>query len=85
MKILKYELNPGDQTIELPEDAEILHVGAQADKVCLWAIVDPEITDMESYAISVFATGEELPEEPGEYLGTVHLTNGTVNHVFAAY
>lgn len=87
MVIWKYEL-PADQAAEndgvikirMPKGSEVLHAGAQGDKVCVWARVDSSQLDVERTFV-VRLTGEEAP--PMDYLGTALLRDGQfVVHVF---
>lgn len=84
MKVWKYDLPVADeQTLDLPEDAELLHVASQhgyADMVQLWARVEPTRA-YERRQIVMRGTGHLLGEEP--YIGTVVTANGAlVWHVF---
>lgn len=101
MKIFKYPVEITDeQFIALPKGANILTVQAkpkprlqtkmtlEPEKVFLWAIVDPEETEMEDRHILILGTGHDIPEITKTeqclgYLGTVQLQNGTlVFHIF---
>ena len=43
MRICKYELSfEAEQTIEIPEDCQILSVDSYDNRLVLWAAVDPE-------------------------------------------
>jgi hypothetical protein len=78
------------QTIEIPLPAKPLAVQPQgADRVCLWAEVDPASEKCE-VTILIFGTGHQLPEPldlgPEEYLrhlDTFQLHGGAL--VFHAY
>ena len=80
MKVIhKYPLI-GDGCVNLREGSEVLHVGEQNGKLCLWATVDPEakICPLKFVAI---ATGHVVP--PGHrHIDTVQIRNGDVWHVF---
>jgi hypothetical protein len=86
MKIWKFPLNVEDaQTINMPLNAEILHVAAQTNTPNLWALVD-ENADLEPRHFVTFGTGEPMPENGyGSYVGTYQLHDGAlVFHVFEA-
>jgi hypothetical protein len=71
------ELRSGEQTVEMPVSARIVHVHNQDDRPCLWA--DVETTEpTRTRTFGVYATGEELPLDP--YVDTVHI-GWTVWHV----
>ncbi len=82
--IRKYHLQPNkQQTIELPVGSRILNVDAKGDDTpILWALVDPD-NDTEVKTLALYATGTELPHEPGRYLGSFQLFGGTLEfHAF---
>lgn len=71
--IWKFTLSDDDlQEVQMPYGAEILSVGMQRDKFCLWAIVDPE-RPKESRRIMLRGTGHNMPDFtiPPKFLGTV--------------
>lgn len=79
--IWKYPLAPGRNDVTMPWPAQILTVGAQGDRVSIWALVDPGAARI-TRAVDVVATGQEL-EDTGQYLGTFQLADGAlVFHVF---
>lgn len=77
-KIFKYELPVigGPNAIMMPRGAQILHIGHQGDpeRICIWALIDPnEPTDMAK-TFYIVGTGHELPEPARwTFLGTVNL------------
>ena len=81
--IWKFELPTYDRvTITMPAGAEVLHVGAQGDTICLWARVDLDV-EQEQRHFDTICTGHEYEDLPEFYLGTVLLLNGRlVLHVF---
>ncbi|WP_051309297.1 DUF7352 domain-containing protein [Desulfogranum japonicum] len=82
--IRKYHLQPNKhQTIKLPTGSRILGVDAKGeDTPVLWALVDPE-KDTELKSLALYATGTELPDDPGHYLGSFQLFDGTLEfHAF---
>lgn len=81
--VWKYKLPP-DNILQMPRGARILCVHAQRDTICLWALVNQQHTK-EARLFRVYGTGHEVPDDPGTYLGTVHLQDGAlVFHVFEA-
>lgn len=87
MKIFKYELEViNSQTLQLPADAVILSVKNQNEKICLWAIVDPDSNKLQDRRIRLFGTGHTFPdayEEEFKFIGTVVQMGGQfVWHVF---
>lgn len=71
-----------DFSLLLPRGARVLTVQAQADRPCLWALVDPA-AEPTPRQFRMWGTGHEHAEEPGTYLGTFQLGGGAlVFHVF---
>ena len=71
MKIFKYPLKREmEQTVLLPESAEILDIQLQNGQYQLWALLEP--TDiMRVRTIRMFGTGFEVEEGfPGQYIAT---------------
>ncbi len=85
--IRRYYLQPNkNQSIMLPAGSKILTVQAREEesKPVLWALVDPERQE-EERLLSIYATGTELPDDPGTYLGTFQLFQGSLEfHAFEA-
>lgn len=68
-------------TLELPEGAEILHVGVVREEAFLWAMVDDEQPRKERFPLAVVGTGGAPPE--GEFLGTIQMMEGDlILHIF---
>ena len=83
--IYKYELETTDsQTIEIPS-GKIISVQMQKDKLCLWALVNPEM-DKQKRLIEIYGTVNPIKEIEGTTLyhrGTYQLNDGElVFHVF---
>lgn len=89
--VWKYPIkSAGTQIIrEIPEEAEILHVGYDGSgQLCLWAVV--EVEKAEGYCTGirrfhVAGTGWRLDEafsEQAEFLGSVVRNDGCVFHIF---
>jgi len=73
--IYKYRINlTPTQILELPQGAQILHVGEDTSStdICVWAAVDPTTTQMVRVPIYVLGTGMlPFPAEPLRHLGSV--------------
>lgn len=59
-------------TLSMHSGAKILCLQMQNGVPCLWAQVDTS-KYMENRDFKWYATGEPLPENPGEYIGTVQI------------
>jgi len=82
--IHKYPLKPEHNVILLPEGAKPLCVQVQQGCPVMWALVNTE-QPKQHRIIHVFGTGERLPNEPGDYIGTFQMNLSTlVWHVFLA-
>jgi len=73
----------GFQEISLPENSEILHVGEQFNKICLWYRCDPHAKKI-THSITIVGTGATAPDaDEGHYVGTAPLNGGAlILHVF---
>lgn len=82
-KIFKYDLEITDmQTLGLPKKAQILTVQFQGDKLCLWALVNPE-NSIEQRIFILVGTGHIINAKDLSYIGTVqHHVGKLVWHVF---
>lgn len=73
------------QTLTLPKEARILHVGEQAQRLTLWVQVD-DLLPHEDRVFIIVGTGHEVPGQtpayPLRHLGTVQMADGFVWHVF---
>jgi hypothetical protein len=81
MKVWKYTIQVGDEVdVDMPLDAELLHVAAtgSVDHLELWARVEPT-RSIETRRILVRGTGHPVEIEP--YVGTV-IVGPLVWHVF---
>jgi hypothetical protein len=84
-EIWKYTLKTTDvQTVPLPINAKILHVGVQRERICLWAEVDPIEAAFTSHIFRIIGTGHPIFDTYQlKYLGTVMLQGGSlVFHVY---
>ena len=84
MKVFKYVFEQGlepDTVISMPEGAELLHVGVQHNRICVWARVNPGAPMVDHHSRMV-GTGHDGAD--GRYLGTVSFHSGDlVFHIFA--
>jgi hypothetical protein len=70
--------------IILPQHAALMSVGAQGEKIFVWALVDPE-AERRGYYFKVVGTGWPLADDELDgytFLGTVHMMPGLVWHVW---
>ena len=85
-QIFKYTLNPTDtQDITMPEDAEVLSVAEQRDKIVVYALVDPKAaTGLKRF--KVVGTGHPMDNDAldaYDFISTVKLMGGQLMfHVF---
>jgi hypothetical protein len=78
--IHKYPLISQDCTLTLPAGAEILTVKLQNEKPTLWAVVNPNTSEVEERHICIIGTGWQV-EDNMEYI-TTYLDGYFVWHVF---
>jgi hypothetical protein len=80
--VWKFEIPVQDEfTVEMPMLATVVHVAAQNDKPCMWALVNPANERVER-TFYVHATGHPVRPEL-VHLGTFILFGGTfVGHLF---
>lgn len=82
--IWKFTLELTDiQPLFMPEKAEILTVQNQDNRICLWAIVNPELPS-EERSFEVHGTGHSIYYDMGmdrKYIGTAQM-GALVWHVF---
>ena len=84
MKIWKFGLPPAPRaTIEMPAGAQILSVAEQKGVVVLWALVD-QTEKRVPYLIACYLTGDSVPEDCGEHIGTVQAI-GSDGHPFVTH
>ena len=82
-KIWKYELPHLQTELEVPYGAQAIHVDNQHNNLCVWMIVDPAESKMETKVFRVVTTGINFFANEVEYVGTVLMKGGTyVAHVF---
>lgn len=87
-RILKDLLILGTQTIKLPADAQIMHVGVQNRNIAMWYEVNTDsegipVHRMEQRTLIVYGTGHLIAfsRKERQYLGTV-MIDSYVWHVF---
>lgn len=85
--ISRYDLPMIEQpTLSMPIGAQALSVTAARTNanLDLWAVVDP-LADMELRSFRVVAAGNTMPNDCGQFIGSVLLNNGWMAvHVFNA-
>jgi hypothetical protein len=81
--IWKFNLAPGETTLQIPQGAGILTAAEQFGGISMWAAVDPE-KPLVDRKFAVFATGQSIETLLGhKFIGTVLLNGGSlVFHVF---
>ena len=81
--IYKYDLTlSGEQEIEMSEDAQILSVQTQYEKICIWVLFDTK-QKMVKRKFIVKGTGHPIDEKNMKYIGTTQMMKGNlVWHVF---
>lgn len=81
MNIYKYKVPfLGKAVVLMPVGAKILTVARQGNWIMTWVLVDINAM-LEERTMGVFATGEAIPDDVA-YIGTVHMNDGLVWHVF---
>lgn len=86
LTVHKYVLDVNSNTVEIPQNAKILHVNIQAntydpDQICLWAEVDSK-SPMRKIQVHAIETGGNVPEDCS-YFDTLHLDEGKyVLHIY---
>lgn len=83
MRVWKWKLKTTDlQTVFVPEGTKLLSVQVQRSEVCLWGLCDEKAPE-EARQIAIYGTGNPIPDEPGQYIGTFQALEGLlVFHVF---
>jgi len=82
--IWKYPLSPGENYIKMPGRARPLAVGWQGEQLCLWCVVQPGEPE-KALHFFVAMTGQDLPDDPGPYVGSAESSFGIVAHVFRIF
>jgi hypothetical protein len=83
-KVFKYKVPLADTfDLELPVNAQLLHVHNQNDEIWLWALVDLEVDIVERRRFRLAGTGHPVAESTLNYAGTAHIHDGAlVFHLF---
>lgn len=83
MKIWKYELEICyRQAVNMPAGAKLLCIQMQHGKPYIWMLCDP-MEQPEQRHIAIYETGQPISRDPGIYIGTFQIANGSlVFHVF---
>lgn len=90
MRIFKYVLETvGSQIIDVPLGAKFLSVNSQHDKLCLWAIVDPDQEKRERWGVEICGTGlsaDHVVDGTYQFIGTYVVNHGLlVWHVWIMF
>ncbi len=70
------------QDIEMPECAEILHVGEDSGAVAIWAQHDATPTSVTPRRFLIIKTGHAFEDGLATYIGTVQSRHGGVWHIY---
>lgn len=83
MRIWKWTLEVTDrQKIPMPVKAIPLSVQPQHGGLQMWALCD-ETAEKVDRTIAIYGTGNPIPDEPGNFIGTFQMSGGAlVFHVF---
>ena len=82
--VWKFKIDPDSDYIDVPEDAQFMHVDYQGAELMVWALVSVEVSLVQRKII-VVGTGFEITDPHlKSYIGTVR-RNGLVLHVFEAF
>lgn len=80
-KVFKYEITePGLNHIVMPIAARILSVQLQGTKICLWALVNPEL-NVKAYYVLLVGTGHEITHNVIMHISTFQI-GAIVLHAF---
>jgi hypothetical protein len=81
--IWKYPLNlVSEQSVDMPQGAQMLTVQMQHEQPHIWALVDPASPKVGRF-VMIYGTGHGIPDDTGRYVGTFQLADGDlVFHVF---
>lgn len=70
MRIYKWPLKLGHQTLQVPIGTRFLSAQSQDGQMAVWGVCDPS-QPKETRELSVFGTGLNLPGHIGDFIGTV--------------
>lgn len=74
--------------IEMPVGTEILTVQTKRGSPCIWALIDPETTNLEKRHFYIFGTGHEINHDVNQlhYIGPFQIYDGDlVFHLFESF
>ena len=79
----KFRLELADeQTLMMPEGAEILSAQMQGETLCMWALVEPD-APKQRRVIEIIGTGNPASDTDRRYISTVQMCSGAlVWHIF---
>lgn len=66
----------------MPAGAKLLDVQMQGGECCVWALCDQSAAK-EPRHIAIYGTGNQMPDEAGEYVATFQMHGGAL--VFHAF
>lgn len=80
--IWKFNLQLKDeQTVKMPKDSYVVHLGEQSGRLCLWAFCDTE-APLEDRTFRIYGTGHEIKDGEGFlHCGTV-IAGSFVWHIY---
>jgi len=61
------------QQIELPLGAKVVSFQAQAEQLCVWALIDTEQEDIVQETFCIIGTGLRIPSDATKYVGTAQI------------
>lgn len=80
--IWKYTMLGPDCDFQMPKGAKILCIQTKDEIPQIWALVDPALNTTVRRFMT-YGTGHDVPENPGEYIGTFQTLGGRlIFHVF---
>jgi len=84
--IYKYTLHLADgdeHRIDMPKDAQILHIGVQGNDICIWAVVNPMPEVYNRRTFFIVGTGTPFSHDYvlTPFIGTVQM-GAYVWHIF---
>lgn len=82
MQVWKYVLEGSNSVVPAPIGAIPLGFAMQGDSACVWMQVDPA-QETEQRAFAIVGTGNDIPSDCKDYVGTAHDSRyGLVWHLF---
>ena len=79
--IKRYEIATAGEDLELPTESKIMTAKAWKGSIYVWAHVSTETPDTEIHTVSVYQTGDDVPQLPGRFVASVFLDR-KAHHVF---